>query len=46
MAETLHDLGGIVFNGLPAFFLVLIIAFFVRFLHLKPLEKVLARHEE
>ena len=46
MAKTLHDLGGIVFNGLPAFFLVLIIAFFVRFLYLKPLEKVLARHEE
>lgn len=29
-------------NGLPTFFLVLILAFFVRFLYLKPLEKVLA----
>jgi hypothetical protein len=46
MAKTLHDLGGIVFNGLPPFSLVLIIAFFVRFLYLKPLKKVLARHEE
>src|ERR1700733_7517954 len=42
MAKTLHDLGGIVLNGLPTFFLVLILAFFVRFLYLKPLEKVLA----
>ena len=29
-------------NGLPTFFLVLILTFFVRFLYLKPLEKVLA----
>jgi F-type H+-transporting ATPase subunit b len=42
MEKTLHDLGGIVLNGLPTFFLVLILAFFVRFLYLKPLEKVLA----
>jgi F0F1-type ATP synthase membrane subunit b/b' len=42
MAKTLHDLGGIVLEGLPTFFLVLILAFFVRFLYLKPLEKVLA----
>jgi F0F1-type ATP synthase membrane subunit b/b' len=42
MDKTLHDLGGIVLNGLPTFFLVLILAFFVRFLYLKPLEKVLA----
>ena len=28
-------------NGLPTFFLVLILAFFVKFLYLKPLEKVL-----
>src|ERR1700688_3373691 len=41
MDKTLHDLGGIVLNGLPTFFLVLILAFFVRFLYLKPLEKVL-----
>jgi F-type H+-transporting ATPase subunit b len=42
MDKTLHDLGGIVLNGLPTFFLVLILAFFVKFLYLKPLEKVLA----
>jgi F0F1-type ATP synthase membrane subunit b/b' len=42
MDKTLHDLGGIVLNGLPTFFLVVILAFFVRFLYLKPLEKVLA----
>jgi len=42
MEKTLHDLGGIVLNGLPTFFLVLILAFFVKFLYLKPLEKVLA----
>lgn len=42
MDKTLHDLGGIVLNALPTFFLVVILAFFVRFLYLKPLEKVLA----
>src|ERR1700691_4034108 len=42
MDKTLHDLGGIVLNGLPTFFLVLILAFFVKFLYLRPLEKVLA----
>jgi F-type H+-transporting ATPase subunit b len=42
MDKTLHDLGGIVLEGLPTFFLVIILAFFVKFLYLKPLEKVLA----
>ena len=42
MDKTLHDLGGIVLDGLPTFFLVIILAFFVKFLYLKPLEKVLA----
>jgi F0F1-type ATP synthase membrane subunit b/b' len=42
MEKTLHDLAGIVLYALPTFFLVLILAFFVRFLYLKPLEKVLA----
>jgi len=42
MDKTLHDLGGIVLNGLPTFFLVLILAFFVKILYLTPLEKVLA----
>jgi F0F1-type ATP synthase membrane subunit b/b' len=41
MDKTLHDLGGIVLQGLPTFFLVLVLAFFVRFLYLKPLDKVL-----
>src|SRR5580704_16075008 len=41
MDKTLHDLGGIVLEGLPTFFLVLILAFFVKYLYLKPLEKVL-----
>src|ERR1700683_5333885 len=41
MSQTLHDLGGIVLNGLPTLFLVLILASFVKFLYLNPLEKVL-----
>jgi len=42
MDKTLHDLGGIVLNGLPTFFLVLILSFCVKYLYLKPLERVLA----
>jgi F0F1-type ATP synthase membrane subunit b/b' len=42
MSKILHDLGGIVLNGLPTFFIVVILAFFVKFLYLKPLDKVLA----
>jgi F0F1-type ATP synthase membrane subunit b/b' len=42
MDQTLHDLGGIVLEGLPTFFLVLILTFFVYILYFKPLEKVLA----
>src|SRR5579863_1292851 len=42
MVQTLHDLGGIVLNALPTFFLIVILAFFVKFLYLNPLEKVLA----
>lgn len=42
MDKTLHDLGQIVLNGLPTFFLVLILAACVKFLYLNPLEKVLA----
>jgi F-type H+-transporting ATPase subunit b len=41
MDKTLHDLGGIVLNGLPTFFLVLILALVVKYLYLKPLDKVL-----
>ncbi len=42
MDKILHDLGGIVLNGLPTFFLVLILAACVKYLYLNPLEKVLA----
>jgi len=42
MDKTLHDLGEIVLNGLPTFVLILILAAFVKFLYLNPLEKVLA----
>lgn len=42
MDKTLHDLGGIVLEGLPSFLLILILAFFVKHLYLDPLEKVLA----
>jgi F0F1-type ATP synthase membrane subunit b/b' len=41
MDQTLHDLGGIVLEGLPTFFLVLILWFFVKILYFNPLEKVL-----
>jgi F-type H+-transporting ATPase subunit b len=45
MEKTLHDLGVIILNGLPTFFLVLILAACVKYLYLKPLDKVLAeRH--
>jgi F0F1-type ATP synthase membrane subunit b/b' len=42
MDKILHDLGGIVLNGLPTFLILVILAFFVKFLYLRPLEKVLA----
>jgi F0F1-type ATP synthase membrane subunit b/b' len=42
MDKTLHDLGGIVLSGLPTFFLLIILSFFVKLLYLDPLEKVLA----
>jgi F0F1-type ATP synthase membrane subunit b/b' len=42
MDKILHDVGGIVLNGLPTFFLVIILAVCVKYLYLKPLEKVLA----
>src|SRR5579863_10360650 len=42
MVQTLHDLGGIVLNALPTFFLIVILAIFVKFLYLSPLEKVLS----
>src|SRR5215471_19760572 len=42
MDQTLQAIGGIVLNGLPTFFLVLLLAFCVKYLYLKPLDKVLA----
>lgn len=42
MNQTLHDLGGIILEGLPTFFIVFVLAFIVRYLYLKPLDKVLA----
>jgi F0F1-type ATP synthase membrane subunit b/b' len=42
MDKTLHDLGGIVLNGLPTCVLIGVLAICVRYLYLKPLEKVLA----
>jgi F-type H+-transporting ATPase subunit b len=42
MDQTLHALGGIVLNGLPTFFLVLLLTVCVKYLYLKPLDKVLA----
>jgi F0F1-type ATP synthase membrane subunit b/b' len=42
MDKVLHSLGGIVLSGLPTFVLVLILAACVKYLYLKPLEKVLA----
>lgn len=41
MDQTLHALGGIVLNGLPTFFLIIILSFCVKHLYLKPLDKVL-----
>ncbi len=42
MDQTLLALGGIVLNGLPTFFLVILLAVCVKYLYLKPLDKVLA----
>jgi F-type H+-transporting ATPase subunit b len=45
MDKLLHDLGGIVLNGLPTSLIVLILCIFVKQIYLKPLEAVLAeRH--
>ncbi|MES1262366.1 MAG: hypothetical protein ABUS49_11575 [Acidobacteriota bacterium] len=43
MDQTLHALGGIVLYGLPTFFLVLLLSVCVKYLYLKPLDKVLAQ---
>ncbi len=45
MDKLLHDLGEIVLNALPTSLIVLLLAIFVKYLYLNPLEKVLAeRH--
>lgn len=41
MDQTLHALGGIILNGLPTFFLIIILSVCVKYLYLKPLDKVL-----
>ncbi len=42
MDQTLHDLGGILLEGLPTFFIVLLLTFLVKTLYFNPLDKVLA----
>ncbi|HXJ44065.1 MAG TPA: hypothetical protein VNH18_32560 [Bryobacteraceae bacterium] len=42
MEKTLHDLVGLIIDGLPTFLLVLILSVCVKYLYLKPLDKVLA----
>jgi len=42
MDQILHDVAGLIVNGLPTFILVLILTICVKFLYLKPLDKVLA----
>jgi len=42
MDKTLHDLGGILLNGIPTFVLVLLLNVYLRIVFFKPLEKTLA----
>jgi len=42
MDQILHDVAGLIVNGLPTFILVLILTICVKFLYLKPLDRVLA----
>jgi F-type H+-transporting ATPase subunit b len=42
MDKTLHQLGGILLNGVPTFILVLLLNVYLRFFFFKPLEKTLA----
>src|SRR3954464_9034590 len=42
MHQTLHDLVGLIVDGLPTFLIVLILSVCVKYLYLKPLDKVLA----
>jgi F-type H+-transporting ATPase subunit b len=42
MDKTLHQLGGILLNGIPTFVLVLLLNVYLRIVFFKPLEKTLA----
>src|SRR5271170_1818106 len=42
MDKTLHQLGGILLNGIPTFVLVLLLNVYLRYAFFKPLEKTLA----
>jgi F-type H+-transporting ATPase subunit b len=46
MEATLHALGGIVLRGLPTFFLLLLLHFYLKRTFFAPLEKVLAERFE
>jgi F-type H+-transporting ATPase subunit b len=46
MDSTLHALGGILLNGLPTFFLIIILNFYLKAVFFKPLEAILARRTE
>ncbi len=43
MDQLLQNLGGLLVNGMPTFILLLILAACVKYLYLKPLDKVLAQ---
>ncbi len=46
MEATLHDLGRILLYGLPTFFLVIVLNFYLRFAFFTPLEQILAKRYE
>ena len=46
MESTLHALGGILLNGLPTFFLIILLNFYLKRVFFKPLEETLARRYE
>jgi F0F1-type ATP synthase membrane subunit b/b' len=46
MDSTLHALGGILLNGLPTFFLILLLNFYLKAVFFKPLEQTLAKRYE
>lgn len=46
MQDTFHALGQIVLNGLPTFFLILLLNFYLKRMFFKPLEHTLAQRYE